>query len=476
MSYSAPESDILYLTSLTSSGIAGYETLEKPPLTAGAEVELSQAVESSDGEVLMKAFVSPALGIESIPAGDFDFSIYGAVSAMDGVSEIVGRLYQRTLQGVETELFNFATGEIDATTDSPTLYPVTYSTSDIIDTAITDRLVLKMYAKTDYATDITVSLYYLGETHQSRIFLPVNISKITGGDMLAALYDADYDGITTPSTDSGGGHTIQDNGTPLTQRSNLNFIGATLTDNSTDDATVVTITGGGGASSDLIEHMHTGSTDGGLLRLDTIMSPTDSISLDSSTDMHGLLPKLSGSSDDYLNGFGQWSVPAGRILLSTISTSDASADFSGIPATYNKLTIQYVARTSKAAANDCSILCTLNGDTTNANYRSRKINTYTSTINTGSEDTRRIGYLPAVSAPANSAGYGIIEIPFYANTTFYKQILGRNALRFDANNLQEQLQLFAIEWENTGAITSISISAETDDFIPGSTFRLYGEY
>lgn len=197
MSYSAPDSDILYLTSLTTSGIAGYATLEKPPMTAGAEVELSQAVASSDGEVLLKAFVSPALGIESIPVGDFDFSIYGAVSAMDGVSEIVCRLYQRTLQGVETELFNFTTGEIDATTDSPTLYPVTYSTSDIIDTAITDRLVLKMYAKTDYATDITVSLYYLGETHQSRMFLPVNISKITGGDMLAALYDSNQDGMAT---------------------------------------------------------------------------------------------------------------------------------------------------------------------------------------------------------------------------------------------------------------------------------------
>jgi hypothetical protein len=476
MSYSAPESDILYLTSLTSSGITGYETLEKPPLTAGAEVELSQAVASSDGEVLMKAFVSPALGIESIPVGDFDFSIYGAVSAMDGVSEIVGRLYQRTLQGVETELFNFTTGEIDSTTDSPTLYPVTYSTSDIIDTAITDRLVLKMYAKTDYATDITVSLFYLGETHQSRMFMPVNISKITGGDMLAALYDADYDGITTPSTDSGGGHTIQDNGTPLAQRANLNFIGATLTDDSTDDATVVTITGGGGASSDLIEHAHTGSTDGGLLRLDTIMSPTDSTSLDSSTDMHGLLPKLSGSSDDYLNGFGQWSVPAGRILLSTISTSDASATFNSIPGIYNKLTIEFTVRGAKAASNDQALLCTINADTTDSHYRSRLINSYTSTINTNSADSRRIGYITAASAPANSPGTGSIEFIGYAETTFFKNVIAKCALRYDNTSLQEQMQLYTLEWESTAAITSIAISTDADGLVAGSTFRLYGEY
>lgn len=64
--------------------------------------------------------------------------------------------------------------------------------------------------------------------------------------------------------------------------------------------------GGGGASSDLIEHGHTGSTDGGLLRLDTISAPTDSTSLNASTDAHGLLPKLSGTSDNFLNGKGEY--------------------------------------------------------------------------------------------------------------------------------------------------------------------------
>lgn len=48
---------------------------------------------------------------------------------------------------------------------------------------------------------------------------------------------------------SGSGHTIQDEGTPLTQRTNLNFVGAgvTVTDDVGNDATVVTIPGGGGS-------------------------------------------------------------------------------------------------------------------------------------------------------------------------------------------------------------------------------------
>lgn len=50
------------------------------------------------------------------------------------------------------------------------------------------------------------------------------------------------------SSSGGGGHTIQDEGTPLTQRTNLNFVGAgvAVTDDSGNDATVVTINGGGG--------------------------------------------------------------------------------------------------------------------------------------------------------------------------------------------------------------------------------------
>lgn len=53
-------------------------------------------------------------------------------------------------------------------------------------------------------------------------------------------------GTTLTATGGGGGHTIQDNGTPLTQRTNLNFVGATVTDDAGNDATVITITGGSG--------------------------------------------------------------------------------------------------------------------------------------------------------------------------------------------------------------------------------------
>jgi hypothetical protein len=68
----------------------------------------------------------------------------------------------------------------------------------------------------------------------------------------------------------------------------------------------------GGSSTDLTNHTHSSTDEGGLIRLDTITAPTDSTSLDSSTDMHGLLPKLNGTSDNYFNGIGEWaSIVAG---------------------------------------------------------------------------------------------------------------------------------------------------------------------
>jgi hypothetical protein len=66
--------------------------------------------------------------------------------------------------------------------------------------------------------------------------------------MRTDLYDADLDGLVT----SGGGHKIQDEGSAVTQRTNLNFIGAAVavTDDPVNDATDVTVTASGGAAPD----------------------------------------------------------------------------------------------------------------------------------------------------------------------------------------------------------------------------------
>lgn len=62
------------------------------------------------------------------------------------------------------------------------------------------------------------------------------------------LYHEDDGGTETEVGGGSSGHTIQDEGTPLTARTNLNFVGSGVaaTDDSGNDATVVTISGSGG--------------------------------------------------------------------------------------------------------------------------------------------------------------------------------------------------------------------------------------
>jgi len=68
----------------------------------------------------------------------------------------------------------------------------------------------------------------------------------TAGQVLTKVSSTDYD-AEWQTGGGGGGHTIQDEGTPLTARTNLNFVGATVTvtDDAINDATVVTIVGDG---------------------------------------------------------------------------------------------------------------------------------------------------------------------------------------------------------------------------------------
>lgn len=73
-------------------------------------------------------------------------------------------------------------------------------------------------------------------------------TQIKAGTNITVGKDA-FGNWVISSTGGGGGHTIQDEGTPLTQRTNLNFVGAgvTVTDDAGNNATVVTISTSAGA-------------------------------------------------------------------------------------------------------------------------------------------------------------------------------------------------------------------------------------
>ena len=81
-----------------------------------------------------------------------------------------------------------------------------------------------------------------------RYLQDVDLTGITNGQTL--IWNSTLQRFLPGSAGSGSGHTIEDEGTPLTQRTSLNFVGAgvTVTDDAGNDATVVTIPGGGSSS------------------------------------------------------------------------------------------------------------------------------------------------------------------------------------------------------------------------------------
>lgn len=81
---------------------------------------------------------------------------------------------------------------------------------------------------------------------------------------------------------------INDSGTAFTQRKNLKFVGATVSDDSTNNATVVTVQGGGGNSESKSGTLNAGSTSITL----TFTSETISTNtlVDIYTDPYGVIP------------------------------------------------------------------------------------------------------------------------------------------------------------------------------------------
>lgn len=210
MSYQPVTSPNLYPGSAAVSGITGYKQLSRGMLAATAEVDLTKTAVTGDGEVLMQAFASPAMGMTEIAAGTWTFTIYGKVDSVDGTNEIVIRVYKRTSAGTETELFNTTTGALTA---YAALYTVTGAQAAFSLTAATDRLVVKFFAKTTSASTRTIHLYYLGEAHQSRLSLPVELPITPGGDMLSNLFDGDGDGLISASTPAFSGCMLTKSGT-----------------------------------------------------------------------------------------------------------------------------------------------------------------------------------------------------------------------------------------------------------------------
>lgn len=170
----------------------------------------------------------------------------------------------------------------------------------------------------------------------------------------------------------------------------------------------------------------------------------------------------------------------GLVQINRITTaaSQATVDFTSIPANFQDLEVRWMARDNVAAASEVMSL-RVNNDSTSGNYTA-------SVYSNGSGSTASSGVVAAsaggiaassiVGATGTLTGEitsGITTIQNYLGTTFFKRAITHSVYGSTTGTNQEQTNIAGGTWQSTAAITRLTFNVPTT-FLNGSVFTLYG--
>jgi hypothetical protein len=149
----------------------------------------------------------------------------------------------------------------------------------------------------------------------------------------------------------------------------------------------------------------------------------------------------------------------------------SSVTFSSIPSTFTHLQIRAMIKRSGGTGGDNTNL-TLNGDT-GSNYAWHQLYGDGVSPGVGAGTTQTSIRAIHSDATANVFGVGIIDILDYSNTNKYKTT--RTLAGYDDNIATIGYVLFRSGlWQNTAAITSVTLTPNSGTFAQYSSFALYG--
>jgi len=166
----------VYFLDDTASGIATYNTLQPTPNSAIAEEIDTITCNAGSGLGVGEAYTDGILGLTSIPAGIWQFTIYGKVNAAVGQSNFVVQIYSRDGAGTETLLFTATSDVVVNTTVTKLVWTSAQSAFTI---GSGDRLVLKMFGTSTSVPTRTLSFYHNGTEHYSYFQLPLESVSAT---------------------------------------------------------------------------------------------------------------------------------------------------------------------------------------------------------------------------------------------------------------------------------------------------------
>ena len=185
-------STIYYPYNMSDSSLAGYKVIDKniPYSTEGLS---STILEVQNTEYLIQSFITPINDpyLTSMASGTRRWDSYISVSSINtGDTYLIHKLYKRVANGTETLIYTFPSNKISST--GINLISTSYTMSSPMPMNISDRFVMKYYAKTTSAADITINLYYDGNSRVSKIYSPiagtaVTVSGVTDHGLLSNL-------------------------------------------------------------------------------------------------------------------------------------------------------------------------------------------------------------------------------------------------------------------------------------------------
>ena len=170
-------------------------------------------------------------------------------------------------------------------------------------------------------------------------------------------------------------------------------------------------------------------------------------------------------------------------IIEAIATEYLEADvksfeWTSIPSTYESLAISLTGRTTASAQTSIIMRFGTGGGAVDTGTNYYQVTRYSKgSSNSSTQYTSTGFYLFYFLAPSisNSSSYSQLNmvIPDYANTN-KNTTFESNEGRADSNSTGQTVQATGGVWDNTATIDRIKLECQTDNFVRGSQFTLYG--
>lgn len=177
---------------------------------------------------------------------------------------------------------------------------------------------------------------------------------------------------------------------------------------------------------------------------------------------------------------GAWRVDGFWRTTQVLAVAAATITFSSIPAYFRNLRLTLLARGDAAAQQYVNVKMRFNNDS-GTNYDHEQIYGAAATAGAGeglADTGLLLGDMPGPTVISGSVAAFTVDIPFYADATFWTATISEKTLMSQTSGGQAgQLwrKSFSGRWRNTAAVNRIDLITSAGNFIAGSSAELMGQ-